>query len=257
MHNILQEIIENKKKEIGNKKESKISFEASSKPSVAGSLFKKNILDAKGIAIIAEIKLASPAHPDLGSEKEIFERAKAYERAGANAISFITEKNYFKGDVKFVPELKKTVSLPILQKDFVIDESQIHEAKEIGSDALLLIVRYLDQEALQKFVDLCLRLGIEPVVEINDDADLEKAVATNTNSIAVNARNLEDFTLDVDKACRLLKKIPDRFIKLGFSGIHSAKEVQQYQDAGARAVLVGTELMKAGNVKEFLTSLRK
>ncbi len=186
----------------------------------------------------------------------LVDRAVTYEKSGADAISFITEKKYFKGDTKYITELKIIISLPILQKDFVIDEYQIYEAKKIGSDALLLIVRYLDKKTLQSFVSLCQKLGIEPVVEINSEEDLEKAIATETNIIAVNARNLEDFTIDLERACDLLKKIPGNFIKLGFSGIHSAKEVEKYKDAGARGVLVGTELMKAGNVGKFLTSLR-
>ncbi len=192
-----------------------------------------------------------------GSSDEIIKRAIAYKKAGAEAISFITEKHYFKGDISFIPQLKKTVSLPILQKDFVVDEYQIYQAKIAGSDALLLIVRYLDIETLKHFVSLCQKLNIEPVVEINNKEDLAKAIETRTKLIAVNARDLQTFEVNVDRACELLRKIPDRFTKLGFSGIHSSLEVKKYKEAGARGVLVGTELMKAKNIGEFLLSLRK
>ena len=252
---VLVDIIERKKKEIAGKKQSISPLLGGGRGWV--NAFYEKLLSAKTISVIAEIKLASPTHPNLGSKEEILQRAIAYEKADADAISFITEKHYFKGDPLYISQLKQAVSLPILQKDFVIDESQIYEAKAIGSDALLLIVRYLDNETVQAFVSLCLKLAIEPVVEINNEEDLQKAITTNTRIIAVNARNLEDFRIDVNKACALMKKVPDKYIKLGFSGIHSAKEVQQYKAAGAKGVLVGTALMKAGNIEMFIKRLSK
>ena len=210
----------------------------------------------KKIGLIAEVKFASPTNPHLGSPDDLLQRVEQYDQAGAGAISFITEKHYFKGDTRFIPQIKKAVDLPILQKDFIIDEQQIYEAKQIGSDALLLIARLVDKETLKQFVDLCLELHVEPVVEINSDDDLKKAVATKTNIIAVNARDLETFEIDVKKACLLMRKIPDRFIKLGFSGIQSVKEVLQYKNAGANGVLVGTSLMQAKDIKMFVKSLQ-
>ncbi|HSW88668.1 MAG TPA: indole-3-glycerol phosphate synthase TrpC [Candidatus Saccharimonadales bacterium] len=242
MHNILQDIIEKKKLDLIEKKRNY-------------NKFKQNIT-SKNIAVIAEIKLASPSAGMLGSEDEIITRAVSYEKAGANAISFITEKHYFKSDISFIPKIKEKISLPILQKDFVVDAYQIYEAKTVDSDALLLIARLLDKKTLQKFVLLCQELGIEPVVEINDAKDLSKAIETNTKIIAVNARNLENFEIDIENACELLKKIPDTFIKLGFSGIQSNKEVKKYQEAGASAILVGTELMKAEDIEAFITKLK-
>ncbi len=242
MHNILQDIIEKKKLDLIEKKRNY-------------NKFKQNIT-SKNIAVIAEIKLASPSAGMLGSEDEIITRAVSYEKAGANAISFITEKHYFKSDISFIPKIKEKISLPILQKDFVIDAYQIYEAKTVDSDALLLIARLLDKKTLQKFVLLCQELGIEPVVEINDAKDLSKAIETNTKIIAVNARNLENFEIDIENACELLKKIPDTFVKLGFSGIQSNQEVKKYQEAGASAILVGTELMKAEDIEAFITKLK-
>ncbi|MBI2430920.1 MAG: indole-3-glycerol-phosphate synthase [Candidatus Levybacteria bacterium] len=214
------------------------------------------MINFKGFAIIAEIKFASPTNPNLGSPEDLLDRAKEYEKAGADAISIITKKAFFRGDIRFVSEVKKVVKIPILQKDFVIDERQIYEAKKAGADALLLIARIVSKEQLKAFVLLAQKLGIEPVVEVFDEKDLKKAVATKARFIAVNARDLETFAVDVDGACKLIEKIPNKFIKLGFSGIQSRAEVEKYIKAGAKGVLVGTALMKAKNIKEFIGGLR-
>ncbi len=220
--------------------------------------FKTAILHPKysNTAFIGEIKLASPTMSPIHSKIDIVKLGVEYEDAGFDAISVITEKHFFKGDTLFITQIKKKVKLPILQKDFVIDKSQIYEAKQIKSDALLLIARLVDEQTLIQFVSLCQKLGIEPVVEIQNHEDLYKAIATSTSIIAVNARNLETFEINVDTACEQIKKIPENFIKLGFSGIFSSKEVKKYINAGAKGVLIGTSLMKAKNISKFIHSLR-
>ena len=248
--NFLKEIIAIKQEDIKRMQDKKQLIK-----SKEGFAFRELFNKAK-MGLIAEVKFASPTNPSLGSVDELLERVKAYEEARADAISIITENHFFKGDSAFVTKVKKTVKLPVLQKDFVIDEKQIYQAKEIGSDALLLIARLVDKETLKNFVNLCFSLGIEPVVEINSKEDLEKAVKTKTNIIAVNARDLETFVVDIANACELMKKIPDKFIKLGFSGIYSAKEVAMYKRAGAKGVLVGTSLMKAKNVNRLIKNLQ-
>ncbi len=208
------------------------------------------------INLIAEIKFASPTNSILGSSKGLLQRAEQYEQSGADAISIITEKHFFKGDVSFIPQIKKHVTIPVLQKDFVIDEAQIYEAKQLGTDALLLIARLVDAQTLKQFVNLCFIVGIEPVVEINNEEDLQKAIETETKIIAVNARDLETFEIDVQNACLLIKKIPDRFIKLGFSGILSVKEVLHYKKAGADGILVGTSLMQTEDIGGLIKELK-
>lgn len=256
MHTILLEIIEKKKEDLNQKTRKFGIYDNQNVRSTNYQNFLKLFDQNKNkMRLIAEVKFASPTNPNLGSVKDLLERVKTYERAGADAISVITEKHFFKGDISFVPEVKKHISLPILQKDFVIDLSQIYEAAEVGSDALLLIARLVDRETLKEFVNLCFRLHIEPVVEINNEEDLAKAIATKTHVIAVNARDLETFVIDVPKACLLIRKIPDRFIKLGFSGIQSSEEVRFYHEAGANGVLVGTSLMQAGDNVSFVNEL--
>ena len=190
----------------------------------------RSALDAeKKVAILAEIKLASPTAVRLGSKREILNRAITYEKAGVSAISVITEPHYFKGDVHFIPRIKRVTHLPVLQKDFIIDPFQVYEAKMIGSDALLFIARIVRTSQLRKLVSLAQTLGVEPVVEINDEEDLKKALRTTTKIIAVNARDLRTFVVNVDRACEVMRKIPDRYIKLGFSGVHSSVEIKKYK----------------------------
>ena len=269
MHNILQKIIAQKKKDVDEAKKN-LSFrvplsgieesftpdDVKQDPSTR-SFHSLGRDDNRGnIAIIAEIKLASPSGGKFSDQNDIPSRVKSYEKAGVESISVVTEKHFFKGDIGFVSQVKKLSKLPVLQKDFVIDDYQIYEAKTVDSDALLLIARIVSKEQLKRFVLLAQKLGMEPVVEVQNLEDLEKAVETQTRFIAVNARDLNTFVVDVGKACKLMKKIPSKFIRLGFSGIHSATEVQKYADAGAKGVLVGTSLMKAKNISQFLLSLR-
>lgn len=251
--NFLEKIVRQKRLELiqENKNTQKIDMS----PNQGNKSFFDVISNGEKIKLIAEIKFASPTNSHLGSHDELLERAKQYELGGADAISIITENHFFKGDISFVSKIKKNVSLPVLQKDFVIDTVQIYEAKEAGSDALLLIARLVDVKQLQKFVSLCRSLGIEPVVEINNEEDLEKAVNTETNIIAVNARDLDTFAIDVVSACMLIEKIPDQYIKLGFSGVKSEKEVLLYKKSGVDGILVGTSLMKSKNIKSFINIL--
>lgn len=256
MNTILEEIIAKKKQDLEHEKQTM--------PIISDKTFAKNslFLDAMqnpkkaGIALIGEIKFASPTAGILGTEKDLVSRVSAYEAAGVDAISIVTEKHFFHGDVSFVTKIKEEVHIPVLQKDFVIDPYQIHQAKQIGADALLLIAKIISPQQLQQFVEVCLEIGIEPVVEINDEKDLKSALETKTNIIAVNARNLETFAVDVANACQLFEIIPDRYIRLGFSGITSEKEVRQYKNSGANGILVGTSLMKSSNIQEFLGGLR-
>ncbi|PIQ80950.1 MAG: hypothetical protein COZ34_01530 [Candidatus Pacebacteria bacterium CG_4_10_14_3_um_filter_34_15] len=259
MHNILLKIIDKKQNDLEAQKNvlSVDALKGKAEAVKSVSKFKDKLLhpNNSNVSIIAEIKLTSPTIAFLGSESDIIQRAIAYEEAGADAISFITEQHYFKGNTTFISELKAKVNIPILQKDFVIDPYQIYEAKMIGSDAILFIAQLVEKNVLKDFVATSRKIGIEPIVEINDEEDLEKALDTDTSFIAVNARDLRTFTVDISKACTLLEKIPEKYIKLGFSGINSSAEVRRYKKAGAKGVLVGTSLMKTANIDNFIKSL--
>lgn len=258
MHNTLYKILEEKKNDI--KKDKKLLSLRVMKKQITKKLyvsnFKKNIVLEKKMAFIAEIKLASPTIPVLGSEETVLDRVISYEHAFAHAISYITEQHIFKGDTSFIPKIKAKTTLPVLQKDFIIDVYQIYQARLLGADALLFIARIVSERMLRKFVLLAQTLGIEPVVEVFDEKDFQKARASTTHIIAVNARNLETFEVSVDKACAVLKKIPKKYITLGFSGIRSAQEVKKYKDAGVKGVLVGTALMETEDIPGFLSGLQ-
>jgi len=257
--NFLEEIVKIKREELLQKTQNTQNSRQSDNQNLGNSetlkfhkLFKN---EDKRMKLIAELKFASPTNPHLGSSRELVERAKQYELVGADAISIITEKHFFKGDMSFISKVKEHLNVPILQKDFIIDPVQIYEAKDAGADALLLIARLVDGRQLKTFVSLCFSIGIDPVVEINNEEDLEKTLVSDTHIVAVNARNLEKFEVDVQKACLLLEGIPDQFIKLGFSGISSQKEVIQYQKAGAKGILVGASMMMAKDKKHFIEEL--
>lgn len=153
-------------------------------------------------------------------------------------------------------EVKEISSLSVLCKDFIIDEYQIYEAKFHGADAVLLIASLLNTRELKTFVKLIVSLGIEPVVELSEKNELKKVMESGAKIISVNARNFSDFSVDVDRACRLLKMIPDTFVKIGFSGVKSSEDVVKYKNAEAKAVLVGTSLMRANNVLQLIHKLK-
>lgn len=245
MHKNLEEILSKTREDLLIKKRSNNSFSHAMKNTRKGL-----------VSIIAEVKLASPTEKKLGTEEDIINRVKEYKEGGADAISIVTEKHFFKGDPKFVKQIKEVVGLPVLQKDFCLDEYQIYEQKLAGADAILFITRILSENDLVNFVKLSQEIGLESVVEINTKDDLKKALATNTEIIAVNARDLDTFEVNVDKACEILQSIPSKFIKLGFSGIHSKVEVEKYRQAGVKGILIGTSLMKAHDVKVFLEGIR-
>lgn len=255
-NSFLSKVLDTKKEEI---KFYKLRRYSAKKTDKKPNLFLKKITDCiknDRIFVIAEVKLTSPTEQNLGNAKDIVSRAKDYEMADADAISFITDQKYFGGDIKYIPKLKKSTRIPVLQKDFVIDESQIYDAKNAGADALLIIAKILDQQKLEEFVSVCRKLNIEPVVEINSESELHQAINTDTRIIAVNSRNLESLEINTSRAKELLKKIPDKYIKLAFSGIKSYKDSLGFIESGANGILVGTSLMKTKNIERFLLSMR-
>lgn len=209
------------------------------------------------LGIIAEIKLASPSEGNIISEVELEDKIMDYLEAKVDAISVVTESKFFKGDLSLIGVVKFFTEVPILQKDFIIDPYQIYEAKDKGANALLLIARILSKQELKDFVDVCLEIGLDPVVEVNSIEDLENAVSTNAQIIAVNSRDLDTFEIDIERACRIMKQIPDHYLKLGFSGVNSKTEAKLYRASGASAVLIGTKLMKEKDIKSFLKEILK
>lgn len=261
MNNFLNEIIIHKRKEIIREKKKFSQCELVQKISHIVHKkrdFKKAILTPKvgTLGIIAEIKLASPSTGQLGNRSEIKTRLLSYAQADADGLSIVVDRKYFGGNLDFIPLAKQLTSLSVLCKDFILDEYQIYKAKYYGADALLLIAKIVDLDKLVKFVKLVMKLNMEPVVEIQTQEELGSALKTECRCLAVNARNIDDFSVDIQEACEIIQIIPADKIALGLSGIKTKEDMKAYKQAGAKAVIVGTSVMKTKNIIKFLGSLR-
>ena len=208
------------------------------------------------MALIAEIKHASPSLGVINEDVDILQFAKEYERGGASAISVLTEANFFKGDLSYLHLIKEKTSLPVLQKDFILDPFQIYEGRVSGADAVLLIASLLDRKQLEEFVDLTQKLHMVPLVEIHNRDDLEKTSSLNLPLIGVNNRDLRTFEVDSRTTLRLKREIPPTTGVISESGIKSSKEVKILREAGVNGILVGEVLMRspdpASKIRELL-----
>ena len=218
--------------------------------------FAQALINSSETSLITEIKLASPSSGKLGEADGVEKRARSYERGGADAISVVVDKKFFGGDLSFIKRIKQVSQLPVLAKDFIINEYQLYKLKEVGADAVLLISKLVTPKALNQFVNLSYSLGVEPIVEIQIEEELRSALKTQARCIAVNARNLTDFTIDLKKAMKLMKQIPSTKIRIGFSGIKNRVDTVSYKVAGAQAVLIGTSLMKSHDPNKLIKNLK-
>ncbi len=207
-----------------------------------------------GLRLIAEIKKASPSKGMLRASFDPVEIAKIYEKGGASALSVLTEERYFLGALSSLDAVSSSVSLPILQKDFILDEFQLYEARALGADAVLLIVALLGLSQLSDYYHLARELSLDVLVEVHDEAELEKVIAW-APLIGVNNRNLRDFCTDLATTFRLIKTIPDDRTVVSESGIHSREQMAQLQACGVDAVLVGESLMRSEKIEEKIKAL--
>ena len=209
--------------------------------------FDKALIAGDSISVIAEMKRSSPSAGVMDLALDPAARAKSYCTAGASAISVLTENDFFGGsmaDLRLACEVAHEYRVPVLEKDFVIDEYQIHQARASGADTILLIIAILDPSQYADFYATATSLGMEPLVEVFDEAELEIAMtATEPRIVGVNNRNLKTLETSLDVFPRLARLIPDDVIKVAESGMHSPDDVRRMADAGARAVLVGESLM--------------
>jgi len=207
--------------------------------------FKGAIQRSSPLGLIAEIKKASPSAGIIGEGFDTGEIAQRYQAGGACAISVLTERNFFRGDVGDLTLAKEKVSIPILQKDFVIDPFQIYEGRISGADALLLIAAILGEKEIREFAELAQHLSMAPLVEIHDEEDLRKVRSLERTIIGINNRNLKTLRVDLEATLRLMKKIPEGTLVISESGIKTREEVKCLQEAGVKGILVGETLMRA------------
>ena len=210
----------------------------------------------KGIALIAEVKKASPSAGVICPNFDPVRIARAYEQASASAISVLTDREFFQGDISYLELIRAAVSLPLLRKDFIIEELQIHEAAAYGADAVLLIAAILDDKQLREFRAIAEHLKMAALVEVHDETELDRALAAGAHLIGINNRNLATFVVSLATTEELAAKIPEDRIVVAESGIHTRADVERVARAGAKAILVGESLMRSGDiaakVKELL-----
>jgi indole-3-glycerol phosphate synthase len=213
------------------------------------------------IAVIAEIKRASPSLGAINENVDIIRMALEYEKGGAAAISVLTEANFFKGDLSFLHVIKEEVPLPLLQKDFILDPFQIYEGRVSGADAILLIASLLSREELVDFADLIRSLHMVPLVEIHNEDDWEKTSSLDLPLIGINNRDLRTFEVNLKTTLRLRKGIPSTTRVISESGIKSPNDVRLLREAGIDGILIGETLMRsldpASKIRELLTGIQE
>jgi len=254
LSSFLEKIIDNKKKEILVKKnifeEYKKKFAKNQIP-----VSKKNFLAAlqkkDEINIIAEIKKASPSKGNIFLDADIFEIAKIYEDSGVSAISFLTDKKFFSGDLLELKKISQKIKMPLLRKDFILCEEQILESRIFGADAILLMVGVIKNlKNLKKLIELTESLGMHALVETGNEEEIEIAKNSGAKIIGVNARNFSDLSIDKNKFTNLLPKISDKYIKIAESGINNPEDIKKYSPF-CDAFLIGTSIMKTQDEKKI------
>ena len=221
---------------------------------------KRNILEKAlkkdTMTFICEVKKASPSKGIIAQEFNPLEIAKEYEKAGANAMSILTEPDYFLGDINYLKEISEIVKIPLLRKDFTIDEYMIYEAKVNGASAVLLICALLDKECLKKYINICHNLGLSALVEAHDEKEIKDAIEAGARIIGVNNRNLKDFTIDINNSIKLRKNVPESISFIAESGIKTRADIVDLEKGKVNGVLIGETFMRSKNKKEMLDELK-
>jgi indole-3-glycerol phosphate synthase len=247
---ILTKIIEEKKREVEIAKE-KLSLDRVRKglmvlPSQRS--FKQAVSREHQIALIAEIKKASPSAGVLRHDFDPLKIAQTYRAYGASALSVLTDEKFFKGSLSYIDKIKKEVYLPILRKDFIIDRYQVYESKYFGADAILLIAGLLSRSELLEFSGICRELAMDALIEVHNEEDLAKALSIESQIIGINNRNLRTFEVDLEATSKLVRSIPEDKIIISESGIKKYEDVMFLKSLGVNAVLIGEAFMKSENI---------
>ena len=213
-------------------------------------------LAKKRMSFICEAKKASPSKGLIAPEFTYVQIAKEYEAAGADAISVLTEPVYFQGKNEYLTEIRRTVKIPLLRKDFTVDEYMIYEAKNIGADAVLLICAILSSMQLSEYAGIARELGLSALVEAHDEKEVEMALAAGARIVGVNNRNLKDFTVDINNSVRLRELVPENILFVSESGMKTRQDIARLEQNGTNAVLIGETLMRSADKKSVLQELR-
>ena len=255
---ILDQIAEYTKKRIAAQKE-RVPENDLKKRAFAlqrGDFCFERALKKKDISFICECKKASPSKGVISGDFPYLKIAMEYEAAGADAISVLTEPKWFLGRDEYLEEIAENVSIPVLRKDFTVDEYMIYEAKCLGASAVLLICAILTAEQLRRYIDICKELGLCALVEAHDEKETEMALECGAKIIGVNNRNLKDFSVEPDRSLSLRRLVPENVLFVSESGIKDAEDVRRVRAAGADAVLIGETLMRAQDKRAAILKLR-
>lgn len=212
--------------------------------------------DPTRLGMIAEVKRASPSAGTIAADFDPLSIARGYEKAGATALSILTDEKYFQGRLDYLSLIRSQVDIPCLRKDFIIHEAQIFEAAVAGADAILLIVAALDQPTLEHLLEVAHTFQLDALVEVHDLPELARALDTEARIIGVNNRNLKTFTVDLGTTEALAEEVPDDVILVAESGIKTPADAERLAEAGADALLVGETLMRSTNILADLPALR-
>ena len=257
--NILDKIVEEKKREIA-KLPARIIAAGDLRDALLEHGERRDFISAlknpRGdVALIAEVKKASPSAGVICKDFDPVRIAKEYETAGASCLSVLTDEKFFQGSLDYLRQIRAAVKLPLLRKDFIIDERQILEAIEWGADAILLIVSILSDDQLQKFHSLALDAGLAALVEVHDAQEMDRALKIGAELIGVNNRDLKTFKVDLATTENLAAKLGLEKILVAESGIHTRADVERLKKCGASAILVGESLLRGGDIKTKIREL--
>lgn len=219
-------------------------------------VFEASLKKARGIAVIAEIKRRSPSKGLLRRDFSPAAIAKAYRRGGAAALSVLTDQKFFGGSADALKAVKRSVRLPVLRKDFILDEHQVYESRLMGADAVLLIASLLSRAKMRRLSELARRLGLDVLFEVHTAGEMRNVRSLKPGLIGINNRDLGTFRTDIRRTARLIKSAPKGPLIVSESGIQTHEDLLYLRGLGARAVLVGESLMREKNIERALKRLR-
>ncbi len=254
---VLDQIIANKKEELAATKRRSPLEEVKAVAADAGPVrgFGKALTAGGGIGLIAEVKKASPSKGVIRTDFDAVKIARAYEESGASCISVLTEEKFFQGKIEYLVGIRRAVGLPLLRKDFIIDEYQIFEARGAGADAILLIAACLEKRQIEDFLGIAGQTGLDALVESHTYKELDKALFAGAGIVGINNRNLSTFSVSLQTTLDLLKDIPEDRTVVSESGIRTRGDVVMLQKAGVDAILVGESLMREEDIGKKVKEL--
>lgn len=257
--NILDKIVLRKRQEVQAAKEKVSLVELEQYPLFSRSCYslRESVLDSSKKGIIAEYKRASPSKGLINGTSSVQEVVKGYQDAGASAISVLTDADFFQGSLQDLTEAREVLQIPLLRKEFIVDKYQIAEAKAYGADIILLIAACLSTLEIRDFSKYAKSLGLNVLLEVHNEEELNRSIFPSIDAIGVNNRNLKDFSVSLDHSYGLVNKIPNDYIKVSESGISDPQTIKELKKAGFHAFLIGENFMKTENpaqsIQEFVT----